>query len=231
MPLKFQETCRNKTWKPFCAPFVSIEITGVLDISEILDKQPVHHRFLQSLVLALKLTLRITLVKFMRFSNIEMVRRNTRWDRVVTIIWIYATDKPGKFLRKDLFCCWPQSQRQCDPGCRYCLSNQERTCREDVTECWAGNRGTVSFNSLYRFLLYLGPVKVRPATVEEKIEFSFESWCPTGDLFYLIFWLMNGFAFSVPIFLSIWLDRMCICNICLCPMTFIFLFIHKNNMI
>lgn len=47
-------------------------------MSEILDKQPVHHTFLQSLALALKFTLRITPVKLMRSSNIEMVRSNTR---------------------------------------------------------------------------------------------------------------------------------------------------------
>lgn len=75
----------------------------------------------------------------------------------------------------------------------------------------------LSPSSLYLFLLYLCAVKVRPATVEAKIEYSFESWCPVGASFYLIFWLMNGFVFSVPIFLSIWLHRVCICNICLCP--------------
>lgn len=77
--------------------------------------------------------------------------------------------------------------------------------------------GKVSSNSTYRFILSLGPVQGCPATVEAHVEYSFESWCPTGDSFYLIFWWMDGFAFSVPIFLSIWLDRMCICNICLCP--------------
>lgn len=110
---KFQETCRNKTWKPFYAPFLSIKSIEQnywsLRYKWNSDKQPVHHRFLQSPALALTFTLSMTLVKFMSFSNIEMVRRNTRWDLVVTIIWIYTTGKPGRFQRNDLFCCWPQS--------------------------------------------------------------------------------------------------------------------------
>lgn len=40
---------------------------------------------------------------------------------------------------------------------------------------------------------------------------------PNGELIWFAIWSVNGFAFSVPIFLSIWLEGMRVCNKCLHP--------------
>lgn len=64
--------CKHQKYQAKLLQFqtqVSFLTTGIL------DKQPVQHRFLQGLALALKLTLRLTLVKFMSFNDIEMTQK------------------------------------------------------------------------------------------------------------------------------------------------------------